>query len=94
MARLRNLLHNEPHVRGLGYNQYADEAENDQLVPGLTDLEIASVEPQPVESPDAEFQLVANQSDLLPGMDDPKVMKQSLDDEDIESYLHSQQRGA
>ena len=27
LARLRNLLHNEPHVRGLGYGQYADEAE-------------------------------------------------------------------
>ena len=27
LARLRNLLHNEPHVRGLGYNQYADEPE-------------------------------------------------------------------
>ncbi len=27
LARLRNLLHNEPHVRGLGYNQYADEIE-------------------------------------------------------------------
>ena len=27
LARLRNLLHNEPHVRGLGYNQYADEVE-------------------------------------------------------------------
>ena len=26
LARLRNLLHNEPHVRGLGYNQYADES--------------------------------------------------------------------
>ena len=25
LARLRNQLHNEPHVRGLGYNQYADE---------------------------------------------------------------------
>ena len=24
LARLRNLLHQEPHVRGLGYNQYAD----------------------------------------------------------------------
>ena len=24
LTRLRNLLHNEPHVRGLGYNQYAD----------------------------------------------------------------------
>ena len=27
LAHLRNLLHNEPHVRGLGYGQYADEAE-------------------------------------------------------------------
>ena len=26
LARLRELLNNEPHVRGLGYNQYADEA--------------------------------------------------------------------
>ena len=25
LARLRNLLHQEPHVRGLGYNQYGDE---------------------------------------------------------------------
>ena len=25
LAHLRHLLHNEPHVRGLGYNQYADE---------------------------------------------------------------------
>ena len=31
LARLRNLLHNEPHVRGLGYNQYADE-EDDYVV--------------------------------------------------------------
>ena len=27
LGRLRNLLHNEPHVRGLGYNQYADEVD-------------------------------------------------------------------
>ena len=25
LAHLRRLLHQEPHVRGLGYNQYADE---------------------------------------------------------------------
>ena len=29
LARLRELLNNEPHVRGLGYNQYADEIEED-----------------------------------------------------------------
>ena len=28
LARLRHLLHQEPHVRGLGYNQYADEMED------------------------------------------------------------------
>ena len=28
LARLRDLLNNEPHIRGLGYNQYADEIEN------------------------------------------------------------------
>ena len=27
LAHLRHLLHQEPHVRGLGYGQYADEAE-------------------------------------------------------------------
>ena len=27
LAHLRELLHNEPHVRGLGYGQYADEAD-------------------------------------------------------------------
>ena len=30
LARLRNLLHQEPHVRGLGYNQYGGEAEEDE----------------------------------------------------------------
>ena len=29
LARLRNLLHREPHVRGLGYNQYANEADEE-----------------------------------------------------------------
>ena len=33
LARLRQLLHNEPHVRGLGYNQYADELDDDTLTP-------------------------------------------------------------
>ena len=28
LTRLRHLLHDEPHVRGLGYNQYADEIED------------------------------------------------------------------
>lgn len=29
LAHLRNLLRDEPHVRGLGYGQYADEVEAD-----------------------------------------------------------------
>ena len=28
LSRIRHLLHKEPHVRGLGYNQYADELED------------------------------------------------------------------
>ena len=33
LARLRGLLNNEPHVRGLGYNQYADELDDDSAAP-------------------------------------------------------------
>ena len=33
LARLRELLNNEPHVRGLGYNQYADEMEDEEAHP-------------------------------------------------------------
>ena len=29
LGRLRELLNNEPHIRGLGYNQYADETEEE-----------------------------------------------------------------
>ena len=35
LARLRELLNNEPHVRGLGYNQYADEAEEGYVAAAL-----------------------------------------------------------
>ena len=30
LSRLRHLLYNEPHVRGLGYGQYGDEVGEDQ----------------------------------------------------------------
>ena len=33
LARLRELLNNEPHIRGLGYNQYADEIEDMEAYP-------------------------------------------------------------
>ena len=29
LDQLRRLLSNEPHVRGLGYNQYSDEIEDE-----------------------------------------------------------------
>ena len=51
LANLRRLLHQEPHVRGLGYNQYADE---------IADLS----EPAPPPSLNKRFQrLVAEWND-------------------------------
>ena len=37
LAQLRVLLNNEPHVRGLGYNQYADEMEESEGLEGDPD---------------------------------------------------------
>lgn len=76
LARLRNLLHNEPHVRGLGRNQYADEVDDVEPVDSPADAE--------------EFQLVPNRSTLEPGMDDPRAMKQVLEDEDTQLHLRAQ----
>ena len=39
LARLRELLSNEPHVRGLGYNQYADELEEFEDIEAYPDDE-------------------------------------------------------
>ena len=44
LARLRELLSNEPHVRGLGYNQYADEIEDIEDMEADPDDEIAEDE--------------------------------------------------
>ena len=35
LTNLRELLNSEPHVRGLGYNQYADELDDDYAAPSL-----------------------------------------------------------
>lgn len=40
-----------------------------------------------------EFQVVPFHSEFLPGMDDPKRMKQILEDEDIEHFLRVQEFG-
>ena len=44
LERLRLLLHNEPHVRGLGYNQYADEIADIEDMDADSDDEIAEDE--------------------------------------------------
>ena len=41
LARLRELLSNEPHVRGLGYNQYTDEIVNIEDMEANPDKETA-----------------------------------------------------
>ena len=41
LARLRELLSNEPHVRGPGYNQYADEIVDIKGMEAYPDDEIA-----------------------------------------------------
>ena len=45
------------------------------------------------EASKPEFRVVPFHSEFLPGMDDPKRMKQMLDDEDIEHFLRVQELG-
>ena len=48
----------------------------------------------PKDKPEkAEFRVKPNHSAFLPGMDDPKRMKQLLEDEDIEHFLRVQEFG-
>ncbi len=54
-------------------------------------IEAASKPEQKAAKP--KFRVVPNHSGFLPGMDDPKRMKQLLDDEDVEHYLRLQERG-
>ncbi len=37
LSELRQLLHNEPHVRGMGYNQFGDELENQATLQQMVD---------------------------------------------------------
>ena len=43
LAQLRELLHNEPHVRGLGYNQYADEIEDSDISEDSQDIDLPQI---------------------------------------------------
>ena len=70
LARLRHLLHNEPHVRGLGYNQYANEI--DDIEDMESDAEFETVPEHASDAPDSPFQLVPNRSGFEKGMDDPR----------------------
>ena len=45
------------------------------------------------ESEKSKFRVVPNHSGFLPGMDDPKRMKQLLEEEDIEHFLRIQELG-
>lgn len=51
------------------------------------------VEVKIVEPDRAEFRVVPNRSELAPGMEDPKALKQLLEDEDVERHLRLQERG-
>ena len=90
LDRLRNLLHNEPHVRGLGYNQFADEVATSSPKQDNAEDEFGAIDGDQVEVRSSDFNLVPNQSDLQKGMDDPKRLKKLLEVEDIERYLRSQ----
>ena len=90
LARLRNLLHNEPHVRGLGYNQFAEEADTGRPMQDTADNGYGVVDGESTKAQEIDFQLVPNQSELHEGMDDPKSMKQHLEDQDVEQHLRSQ----
>ena len=55
---------------------------------------LLTVSPDPVgEGPRSEFRVVPFHSEFLPGMEDPKRMKQLLDDEDIEHFLRVPEYG-
>lgn|GEM_PF-2088215 len=90
LTYLRNLLHNEPHVRRLGYNQFGDETETGRPVQEMGDNGFGAIDGDPIEAQESDFQLVPNQSDLQEGMDEPKSMKQLLEDKDVDHYLRSQ----
>ncbi|MCY4546024.1 MAG: hypothetical protein OXD39_12365, partial [Gemmatimonadetes bacterium] len=49
-----------------------------------------AIDGDPIEAQESDFQLVPNQSDLQEGMDEPKSMKQLLEDKDVDHYLRSQ----
>lgn len=59
----------------------------------VLNIELAPSPDSKQETVKRKFRVIPNHSGLLPGMDDPKKMKQLLEDEDIEHYLNVQEFG-
>ncbi len=56
-------------------------------------LDATATSEQKHESEKTKFRVIPNHSGFLPGMDDPKKMKQLLEEEDIEHFLRVQEFG-
>ena len=59
----------------------------------VLNIETAPAPNSKQEAAKRKFRVIPNHSGLLPGMDDPKRMKQLLEDEDIEHCLKVQEFG-
>ena len=59
----------------------------------ILNIEAATSPDSKQDTAKRKFRVIPNHSGLLPGMDDPKRMKQLLEDEDIEHYLKVQEFG-
>ena len=59
----------------------------------MLNLEADATSEQKHESEKTKFRVIPNHSGFLPGMDDPKKMKQLLEEEDIEHFLRVQKFG-
>ena len=55
-------------------------------------LNIEEVHVEEPKTPTLPGRIVPNRSGFLPGMDDPKSMKQLIEDEDAQHYLDLQER--
>ena len=59
----------------------------------VLNIEAAPAPNSKQEAVKRKFRVVPFHSEFLPGMDDPKRMKQLLDDEDMEHFLRVQKYG-
>jgi predicted DNA-binding antitoxin AbrB/MazE fold protein len=59
----------------------------------VVELDIQTAPDHETNADKAKFQVIPNNSALMPGMEDPKKMKQLLEDEEIEHFLRVQEFG-